>query len=154
MIGWPVIGLLGGLPQAAHDGVPEVFSTEKRRASFALAAGPAVRATRPEPPWLDALNMKPYLSPTLAALRLTAAVCEMVFCATNDNPEPILPMPAPLLCADAVGQLERLPPAGPAIAYGGRWPALALLCGPLHSQPSLDGLPQPEMPWAGTAGNP
>lgn len=50
MIGWPVIGLLGGLPQAAHDGVPEVFSTEKRRACFALVAGPAACTARPEPP--------------------------------------------------------------------------------------------------------
>ena len=50
MIGWPVIGLLGGLPQADHDGGSGVFSTEKRRVCFALVAGPAARATRPEPP--------------------------------------------------------------------------------------------------------
>ena len=80
MIGWPVIGLLSmkmdRLPWADHDVVPGVFSTEKSRVCFAMAAGPAARTTRPESPWLDALNMKPYLSPTWAALRLIATACE------------------------------------------------------------------------------
>lgn len=67
MVGWPVIGLLSmkmdRLPRADHDEGSGVFSTEKRRGvCFAMAAGPAACATRPEPPWLDALNLRPYLS--------------------------------------------------------------------------------------------
>lgn len=45
MIEWPVIGLLGGLPQADHDVVPGVFSTEKRRGCALL--------------WLLALRLAP-----------------------------------------------------------------------------------------------
>lgn len=38
---------------------------------FALAAGPAACATRPGPPWLDALNLRPYLSSAWAGRRLS-----------------------------------------------------------------------------------
>lgn len=60
MIGWPVIGLLGGLPQAAHDGVLEVFSTEKRRGVLCYGCWPCGLRHPPRAPELDVLNKRPY----------------------------------------------------------------------------------------------
>lgn len=48
MIGWLVIGLLGRLPHAAHDGVSEVFSTEKRE-GVAASGCLALRHAPPVP---------------------------------------------------------------------------------------------------------
>lgn len=147
MIGWPVIGLLDRLPWADHDVVPGVFSTEKSRVYFAMAAGPAARATRPESPWLDALNKKPYLSHTWAARRLTVAKTTplSLYCPCLLRSLTIhacLRSPAAsYVCSAYPAQRSH----GPGGAGGVVWRALARLSSTLRtlaSQPSLCGLLQ------------
>lgn len=91
MVGWPVIGLLDRLPWADHDGVSEVFSTEKRE-GVAASGCLALRHAPPVPsPVLDALNKKAYLSHTWAARRLTATACKTAFAPQISPLSPSLP---------------------------------------------------------------
>lgn len=121
-----------------------------------MAAGPAACATRPKPPWLDALNMKPYLSPTWAALRLTVAKttplslycpCLLRSLTIHACLRSLRSPAASYVCSAYPAQRSH----GPGGAGSVAWRALALLSSTLRtlaSQPSLCGLPQTERPWA------
>lgn len=102
-IAW-IIGLLPDLrpdrlPQAAHDWVSEVFSTEKRRGVLCFGCWPCGLCHPPRAPLARCPEyMRPYLSPTWAARPADSDCLQNGFCSPNNTPEPILPMPAPQPC--------------------------------------------------------